>query len=84
MNQVPVSHPFIERLIGTIRREYLDAVLFWNGPDLERKLEEFKNYFNEYRVHQGLDGDTPGEVAGVQTSPPTSQPPQLQTAVVLQ
>jgi transposase InsO family protein len=65
VNQVPVSHPFIERLIGTIRREYLDAVLFWNGPDLERKLEEFKNYFNEYRVHQGLDGDTLGEVAAV-------------------
>jgi transposase InsO family protein len=39
---VPVSHPFIERLIGTIRREYLDAVLFWNRHDLERKLEAFK------------------------------------------
>ena len=28
--RVPVSHPFIERLIGSIRREYLDHVLFWN------------------------------------------------------
>jgi hypothetical protein len=27
---VPVSHPFIERLIGTIRREYLDQLLFWS------------------------------------------------------
>jgi len=26
---VPISHPFIERLIGTLRREYLDWVLFW-------------------------------------------------------
>jgi hypothetical protein len=26
---VPVSHPFVERLIGTIRREYLDRVLFY-------------------------------------------------------
>ena len=34
---VPVSHPFIERLIGTIRREYLDQLLFWNESDLERK-----------------------------------------------
>src|ERR1700738_1762786 len=25
----PVSHPFIERLIGTIRREYLDRMFFW-------------------------------------------------------
>ena len=25
---VPVSHPFVERLIGTIRREFLDQILF--------------------------------------------------------
>ena len=35
---VPLSHPYVERLIGTIRREFLDDVPFWNGPDLERKL----------------------------------------------
>ena len=29
---VPRSHPFVERLIGTTRREYLDQVLFWNAP----------------------------------------------------
>jgi putative transposase len=29
---VPMSHPFVERLIGTMRREFLDQVLFWNGP----------------------------------------------------
>jgi transposase InsO family protein len=34
----PTSHPFIERLIGTIRREYLDRLFFWNAQDLERKL----------------------------------------------
>jgi len=38
----PVSHPFVERLIGTIRREYLDQILFWNSLDLKRKLEEFR------------------------------------------
>jgi len=35
----PVSHPFVERLIGTIRREYLDRVFFWNAVDLARKLK---------------------------------------------
>ena len=35
---VPISHPFVERLIGTIRREYLDHSLFWNAVDLESKL----------------------------------------------
>ena len=29
---VPLSHPFVERLIGTMRREFLDHVLFWNAP----------------------------------------------------
>jgi len=47
---VPVSHPFVERLIGTIRREFLDHVLIWNAVDLGRKLEEFRNYYNENRV----------------------------------
>ena len=39
---VPLSHPFIERLIGTMRREFLDHVFFWNANDLERKLEGFR------------------------------------------
>src|SRR5207244_814835 len=34
----PVSHPFVERLIGRIRREYLDRAFFWNAVDLARKL----------------------------------------------
>ena len=43
---VSLSHPFVERLIGTIRREYLDRILFWTTADLEAKLFVFKNYFN--------------------------------------
>jgi transposase InsO family protein len=39
----PVSHPFVERLIGTIRREYLDRMFFWNAVDLTRKLGEFRD-----------------------------------------
>ena len=35
---VPLSHPFVERLIGTIRRECLDRTLFWTAADLETKL----------------------------------------------
>jgi transposase InsO family protein len=39
---VPLSHPFVERLIGTIRREYLDHMLFWTSADLENKLLDFR------------------------------------------
>ena len=60
----PVSHPFVERLIGTIRREFLDRTFFWNAVDLARKLDEFQHYYNAYRVHRGLDGFTPAQRAG--------------------
>jgi transposase InsO family protein len=56
---VPLSHPFVERVIGTIRREFLDHVLLWNRRDLERNLGEFQAYYNEARCHASLDGHTP-------------------------
>jgi len=56
---VPLSHPFVERLIGTIRRELLDHVPFWNARDLERKLAEFQVYDNAARGHASLEGHTP-------------------------
>jgi putative transposase len=55
---VPVSHPFVERLIGTVRREFLDRTPFWNTRDLQRKLDSFKAYYNA-RAHRALDGQTP-------------------------
>jgi hypothetical protein len=58
---VPLSHPFVERLIGTIRRECLDRLLFWTATDLELKLTAFMEYYNRYRTHAGLEGRTPLE-----------------------
>ncbi len=60
----PISHPFVERLIGSIRRELLDQVFFWNSVDLEKKLRRFQLYFNHSRTHTSLDGDTPAERSG--------------------
>jgi transposase InsO family protein len=54
----PRSHAFIERLIGTIRREYLDQTPFWNQGDLERKLDSYRVYYNRHRCHTGLAGIT--------------------------
>ena len=55
----PTSHPFIERLIGTIRRDHLDRLFFWNDQDLERKLAAYGHYYNKHRSHQSLNGNTP-------------------------
>lgn len=55
---VPLSHPFVERLIGTIRRELLDRVLFWTAADLEGKLLQFQAYYNQDRIQASLDGIT--------------------------
>ena len=55
----PLSHPFVERLIGTIRRECLDRTFFWTTADLEAKLLDFQYYYNGYRTHAGLGGRLP-------------------------
>ena len=63
---VPLSHPFVERLIGTVRREFLDRTLFWTTGDLEAKLGDFKDYYNHHRTHSAKAGRPP---VSVQTSP---------------
>ena len=55
----PISHPYVERVIGTIRRECLDQTLFWNDVDLQNKLDDFTDYYNNHRVHASLDGEVP-------------------------
>ncbi|WP_161811941.1 integrase core domain-containing protein [Steroidobacter agaridevorans] len=42
-----------------MQRESLDHVPFWGGRDLERKLREFRDYYNHRRVHASLKGVTP-------------------------
>ena len=61
---VPLSHPFVERLIGTIRREFLDQTLFWNANDLLQKLDGFRQCYNAHRVHTAHDDSTPEEMSG--------------------
>jgi putative transposase len=55
---VPLPHPFVERLIGTIRRVCLNGPRFWRAADLERKLLDFHLYYNGHRTDAGLDGHT--------------------------
>ena len=64
----PLSHPFVKRLIGTMRRECLDHVLCWNAGDLERTLADFQAYYNAARSHASLEGYTPLGFAGERTA----------------
>jgi len=59
-----MSHPFVERPIGTIRREFLDRTFFWNSIDLHRKLDAVRLYYSAARVHRSRDGTTPANRAG--------------------
>ena len=74
---VPWSHPFVERLIGTLRREYLDRTLFWTTADLENKLLDFRTYFNHHRTHAARAGRPPDD------APTDREPPILSLGISL-
>jgi transposase InsO family protein len=58
--QAPWQNPYVERFIGTLRRELLDHVIVLNERHLCRLLDEFAtHYYHPARAHQGLGGQTP-------------------------
>jgi len=59
----PISHPFVERLISSVRRELLDQTFSWNDQDLTRKLASYQAYYNQHRIHTSLKGQTPFEIS---------------------
>jgi len=55
----PWQRAYIERVIGTIRRECLDHVIVFNEQSLRRHLRGFMDYYHRSRTHLGLQKDTP-------------------------
>jgi hypothetical protein len=53
------QNPYVERLIGTLRRECLDHVLIFGEGHLRRVLTLYALYYNETRTHLGLAKDAP-------------------------
>ncbi|OGT42069.1 MAG: hypothetical protein A3F13_01980 [Gammaproteobacteria bacterium RIFCSPHIGHO2_12_FULL_40_19] len=67
---IPMSHPFIERLIRSIRNELLDQTLFWHADDLQKKLDDYQRYYNANRSHRSLAAKTPLQVSNKTDSKP--------------
>jgi len=65
----PWQNPFVERLIGSIRRECLDHVIVLGQKHLRRILGEYFRYYHRSRTHLSLEKDCP--------EPRAMQPPGL-------
>jgi hypothetical protein len=50
---------YVERLIGSIRRECLDHFLVLGEAQLRRLLKTYAVYYNDLRTHLSLDKDAP-------------------------
>jgi len=55
----PWQNPYVERLIGSIRRECLDHVVVWNQRSLRRILQNYFAYYQRSRTHLALAKDAP-------------------------
>jgi len=57
----PVQNAFIERKNGSIRKELLDAYLFYSLYDVRLKAEEWRLDYNHERPHESLGNVPPVE-----------------------
>jgi putative transposase len=57
----PWQNPFVERLIGSIRRDCLDHVIVLSESHLKQILTSYFEYYHRDRTHYGLGKDTPVE-----------------------
>jgi len=55
----PWERAFVERVIGTIRRECLDHVIVFNEASLYRHVKSFLAYYHQARTHLSLLKDAP-------------------------
>jgi putative transposase len=65
----PWQNPYVERLIGSIRRDCLDHVIVLHERHLRRLLTSYFSYYHAWRTHRALDMDAP--------VPRPVQPPEL-------
>ena len=71
----PWQRAYVERVIGTIRRECLDHVIVLNEASLYRHVKSFLEYYHESRTHLSLAKDPP--------EPRPVHPPELGAVVAI-
>jgi transposase InsO family protein len=57
--QAPWQNGTAERWVGSCRREILDHVIALNEQHLRRLIRDYVNYYQDDRIHDSLDKDTP-------------------------
>jgi len=57
--RTPWQNPFVERVIGSIRRECLDHFVIFSEGHLRRLLRRYCAYYNRSRPHQALENNSP-------------------------
>jgi len=55
----PWQNPYVERVIGSIRRECLDHVIVLSERRMRRVLHSYLDYYHESRTHLSLNKDSP-------------------------
>jgi putative transposase len=55
----PWQNPYVERIIGSIRRVCLNHVIIANERHLRRLLKSYSSYYHEARTHLSLDKQSP-------------------------
>ena len=55
----PWQRAYVERVIGSIRRECLDHLIVFNAESLQRTLRLYLSYYHKSRLHLSLDKDSP-------------------------
>jgi hypothetical protein len=57
----PWQNPYVERIIGSIRRECLNHVIIFDERHLRGVLSSYFCYYHKTRTHLSLDKDLSGE-----------------------
>ena len=71
----PWQRAYIERVIGSIRRECLDHVIVLHESSLRRALKSYFEYYHRSRTHLSLGKDAP--------EPRAMQPPEMGSVVAV-